>query len=335
MKAENQNRKTAALTAASFNSYIGVDVSKDTLDVCFTGPDGVALPGAEMRIRNDARGIRKLTGLIPAGSLTVMESTGTCHVKLSRALSAAGLDHSVLNPVWVKRFIQSTGEKAKNDRIDARRLAGYAYVFRPAPLVRKTEEREKLNALVTRRNQLVGMRTAEKNRYSSATDEEMKRSIKSIVKVLDDEIKVLDKKMNELIRKSDETGYIDRILRSMPGIGPVVSATLISCMPELGRIGSSPAVSLAGLAPFDRDSGQFRGKRFIGGGRATVRRALYMAAVSAISSNPVIREFYARLKAKGKSSKTALVACMRKMLVILSSMLRYEKMWNEHSIVHS
>ena len=335
MKAKNPNKKNGRATAVSYEYFIGTDVSKDKLDVFIADSRGEPVPGADKQFRNNSDGIKKLLKLIPPGSLTVMESTGIYHVKLSRALFAAELTHAVLNPAGVKYFIRSSGERAKTDIIDARGLARYASVFRPAPSVKKSEEREEPDALMTGREQIVDMRAIEKNRLSASPDNGIRRGTGDVIKFPDGKIKALEKRIKELVTVSDETKQDDEILRSMPGIGLVNSAKMIPAMPGPGKINTSPTVALVGLAPFARDSGKFSGKRFIGGGRADVRKALYMAAKSAIRHNPRIKEFYAGLRARGKAHKTAMVACMRKILIIPASMLRHGTMWNEHTAVHS
>jgi transposase len=243
------------------------------------------------------------------------------------ALAAEGLPVVVMNPRQIRDFAKATGRLAKTDRIDARVIARFAEAVRPEIREIKTEEMQALTALGLRRRQIIQMITSEKNRLTTAskwTREDIKEHISWLEKRLDDVTKELEKS----IRNSPIWREKDDLLRSVPGVGPVLSATLLSQLPELGSLNRKQIAALVGVAPLNRDSGQFRGKRCIWGGRASVRCALYMATLVATRFNPAIAAFYRRLRIAGKEHKVALTACMRKLLTMLNAMARDRAHWS-------
>ncbi len=293
-------------------SFVGIDVSQDRLEVY------VRPLGERWGVPNTPQGrallVERFGSLAP--ELVVLESTGGLERAVAGALRKAGIPTAVVNPRQIRDFAKATGRLAKTDALDAEVLARFAEVIQPEPRPLADEGTAQLRELVVRRGQLVKMATAERNRLKRASPK-MKPRIRRHLEWLEEEIARLDEEIEEM--KREEWAHRDRLLRSVPGVGPVLSATLIGCLPELG--------ALVGVAPFNRDSGQWRGKRGIWGGRATVRAVLYMATVAATRWNPVIREFYLRLIGAGKPVKVALVACMRKLLVILNAIVRDGRPW--------
>ena len=306
------------------STFVGIDVAKKSLDVA-------TLPSTSpCTFSHDAEGRRELLDNLPQPGtcLVVIEATGG----YERLLVADLLDveHlvAVVNPRQVRDFAKALGILAKTDRIDAAVIARFGQQVKPRPLAEVHEKQGELDQLVTRRRQLVVLRTAEKNRFTMAHSRPVKRSLQSVIDLLNKQIKRIEKEILALVASDDQWQGKADILRSVPGVGDVTAATLIAEFPELGLINRQQAAALAGLAPFNRDSGKFQGKRTISGGRRTVRTALYMAALSAKTCNPVIRKFADRLKKKGKAPKVILTACMRKLLVILNAMLKTNTHWN-------
>ena len=249
---------------------------------------------------------------------------------MTAALAAAGLPVVVVNPRQVRDFARSTGQLAKTDRIDARLLALFGERVRPPRREIPTPELQAVEALVVRRRQLLEMRTAEQNRLGQAVGRHqraVKQSLKKHLAYLDRELAITETELGERIRQSPVWRERDDLLQSVPGIGAIVAHTLVAELPELGRLNRREIAKLAGLAPLNRDSGTWRGRRTAHGGRTTVRAALYMASLSAIRYNSVIRACYRRLRAAGKPKKVALVACMRKLLTIINHMLRTGQRW--------
>jgi transposase len=303
-------------------TYVGIDVSKAQLDVAL-------LPSAECwREPNDEAGIARLTQRLHdfSPALIVLEATGGLERPLTAALVQAQLPVAVVNPRQVRDFARATGQLAKTDRIDAAVLALFAERVRPEVRELADEALQELDALMTRRRQLLEMITAEHNRSLVAPRPVQKR-IQKHVDWLKRELAGVDADLDQAIQSSPAWRAKENLLRSVPGVGPVLSRTLIAELPELGTLNRREIAALVGVAPLNRDSGSLRGQRIIWGGRASVRAALYMAAVSSTRFNPVIRTFYQRLRDKGKPAKVALVACMRKLLVILNSMLRSGTAW--------
>lgn len=304
-------------------SFIGIDVSKKLLEVAVHESD------YQFRCANRtsafAELIAELISLRPA--LIVLEATGGLEIPVTAALQAAGLPVVVINPRQVRDFAKATGQLAKTDRLDARVLAYFAAAIKP-PLrpIKSTEELE-LDALVGRRGQLVEILTAEKNRRGSAATNTVRDEIEQHINWLEKRIAELDQQLKTLVKSSALWQGKDDVLQSVPGIGPVVSVSLLAELPELGTLNRQRISKLVGVAPLNRDSGPYRGSRHIYGGRARVRSMLYMATLSATRFNPVIKEFYTRLLAKHKPFKVAITACMRKLLAIINVMLRDRTTW--------
>ena len=303
--------------------FVGIDVAKDRLDLD-------TLPHSKAwHTTNDTKGIAQLCQRLRAlePQLIVVEATGGYERVLTAALAADGLPVAVVNPRQVRHFARATGQLAKTDAIDAQVLALFAERIRPQVRPLPEAEQQTMAALVARRRQLIEMLQAEKNRLPmahKAVQNELRAHIRFLEKRLD--------KANRALKETIEASPIWRpkedLLRSTPGVGPVLSATLLAELPELGQLSGREIAALVGVAPFNRDSGQFRGQRCIWGGRVSVRCALYMATLVAVRHNPVLRPFYEQLLARGKTKKVALVACMRKLLVILNAMMKTQTHWN-------
>jgi len=310
--------------------FVGIDVSKDRLDVAIhESKDGLQFTRDESGL---ARLIEQLRGLPGSIELVVLEATGGLERDVVAALAIAKIPAAVVNPKQVRDFAKATGKLAKTDGIDAAVLAHFAEAVRPAVRVLGDELSQAFEARITRRNQLIQMLVAEKNRRASllvqrTSSTAMAKSIEVHIQWLEKQIAELDQDIDQLIKNSPLWREKDDLLQSVPGVGPVTSRTLLSFVPELGTLGNKQVAALIGLAPFNRDSGQFAGRRSIWGGRAEVRSALYMAAVTAIRCNPALRSFYDRLKAAGKAPLVAMTATMRKLLVILNAMLRDRTPW--------
>lgn len=306
--------------------FIGIDVSKDTLDVA-------VIPKAEAwSVPNDGTGIdqlvRRLRPLHP--ERIVLEATGGLEVPALAALADVGLPVVAVNPRQTRDFAKAAGLLAKTDRIDAIALARFAEAMKPEIRPIPDAEARELSALIARRRQLVDMLTAEKNRRQSAPTR-LHKQLDKHVAWLEEALRRLDDDLQKLIRDTPLWRERDDLLQSAKGVGPQTSALLIAALPELGHLNRCQIAKLVGVAPMNRDSGRFRGERHIGGGRASVRSALYMAALSAIRFNPAIASFYRRLRDAGKPFKVAITACMRKLLVRLNAMLRDGVPWREKS----
>jgi transposase len=308
--------------------FIGIDVAKVQLEV-FIWPGGETLS-----VANDDVGIRQLLRQLKPADFVILEATGGLEVPVASALAAAGIAVAIVNPRQVRDFARATGRLAKTDRLDAEVLARFGEAVRPQARPLANEQAQALEALVTRRRQLVEMLTAEKNRRASAP-KVLHRSIDEHIRWLEKRLSGLDDELAKLIRETSLWHERDELLRSVPGVGKVLSSTLLAHLPELGMLNRRQIAALAGLAPFNRDSGSLRGSRCIWGGRAQVRRVLYMAVVAAVRSNPVIKNFYAQLRARGKYPKSALTACMRKLLVILNAMLHNKTHWQTAALTSS
>ncbi len=302
--------------------FVGIDVSKDTLDVATRPVSSV------VQVTNDEAGVRALLARLRASAptLIVLEATGGYERAAVAALAAAGLPVVVANPRQVRAFARATGQLAKTDAIDAALLALFAERVRPEIRRLPDAEAQALDALLTRRRQLLEMLVAEQNRHALATPP-VRRGIAQHVRWLQRRLEDVDGDLDRAVQASPVWRTKENLLRSVPGVGPVLSRTLLGELPELGRLGRKEIAALVGVAPLARDSGHFRGHRGAWGGRATIRPALYMAAVSATRCNPSIRLFYQRLRDAGKPAKVALVACMRKLLVILNAMMRHGTAW--------
>jgi transposase len=302
--------------------FIGIDVSKDTLDVA------VRPTGEKMVFANTEDGLVMMTDFSKPFSprLVVLEATGGWERSAVGALAAKGLPVVVMNPRQVRDFAKAKGILAKTDKIDAQVIAQFAESIRPEVRPLKTEEAQKLEALLSRRRQIVQMLTAEKNRLHSAPvwiRKDIQIHIQWLEKILDK----FNKELDRLVKKSPIWQAKDKILQSAKGVGPILSLTLISGLPELGTLNRKKIAALVGVAPLNRDSGKFRGRRTIWGGRSAIRSVLLMATRVGIRFNPVIRAFYERLEKAGKKRKVAETACMRKLLTILNAMMKNRTCW--------
>src|SRR5713226_433573 len=307
--------------------FVGVDVSKDRLDVAFRPS------GEKLTVPNDRRGVTRLVRTISRlkRECVVLEPSGGYERKLLEQLSEDGSPVAMVNARNVREFARASGRLAKTDAIDAAVLAHFAEVMKPELRRLPDPEPRKLRALVTRRNQLVRMMTAEQNRRLQAL-ESVRAGLSVIVRCLKKQIGVLDKQLAALIRATPAFRQKAELLRSAPGVGHVVSATLIAHLSELGTLNRKKIVALVGVAPFNRDSGKLKGKRAIWGGRGDVRSMLYMSTLVAVRLNPSLRVFHSRLRSAGKSPKMALTACMRKLVVMLNAMLKTGNRCSEERI---
>ena len=304
--------------------FVGIDVSKGRLDITCR-PEG-----RRWSLANDPAGITELITQLRRlrPMLIVLEATGGWQLGVAAALAVAELPFAVVNPRQVRDFAKATGQLAKTDRLDADSLAHFAEAVRPEPRPLPDEPTRRLEALLTRRRQLLEMLVAERNRVTLAP-EAIRESIEHHIVYLKRLIAETDDEIATAIRSSPAWREKDDLLRSVPGIGPVTSATLQAALPELGQLNQREIAKLVGVAPLNDDSGTRRGARHIRGGRAKVRAVLYMATLTATRFNPVIKAFYQRLLAKGKSHKVALTAAMRKLLVILNAMVKSQMPWRE------
>lgn len=305
---------------------VGIDVAKATLDVAWYGQEQVSSFG------NDEVGLGLLIKRlqVAAPKLIVMEASGGYESLAAGRLGAAGFAVAVVNARQARDFARATGLLAKTDRIDAKMLAhfGTAVSLRIEPL--QDPQREELEALLMRRRQLVDMLAAERQRLAQAHHKRVLKDLKATIAFLEKHLGRADKDLGQWIETSALWKARDALLQSVPGVGNTLSRTLIARLPELGTLSNRDISALVGVAPISRDSGQFRGQRHIAGGRADVRTVLYMASISAIRCNPVIKAFYQRLREKGKPAKVALVACMRKLITILNTMIKTNTKWQEH-----
>ncbi len=298
--------------------FVGIDISEDQLDVHVLPKD------MHFVSKNDSKGISKLIARLQKDRPTVivMEASGGYEIDVASELGSVGLPVVIVNPRQVRDFARGIGKLAKTDKIDAYVLARFAETTKPVVKPLPTEKEKELKELVARRRQLIQLRASEKNRSHRARSRRVRDSIATIIKALDQEIKEIDDDTQNLIKNSPLWREKEDLLTSFPGIASRTATTLVAKLPELGQADRQEIACLAGLAPLNKDSGKMRGKRMIAGGRAEVRQALYMAAVSATRFNPLIRPFYLRLIQAGKPVKVALVACMRKMLVIINAMIK-------------
>jgi len=304
--------------------YIGIDISQDTLDM-------VAYPTGQIwQYKNSKGGIANTVTKLKGFNLKliVMEATGGLEKPLCEALYQGGLPVAVVNPRRIRDFGRSMGILAKTDRLDAKVMAYFAAKIEPAPRPIQDEASQQLENLLTRRSQISDMITAEKNRLKQSRDKVVKVHLQRHVEWLLSELGEIEQELKAYIRQNPSFADKVKLFKSMPGVGDTLSYCLIANLGELGHLNQREISALVGVAPLNRDSGRLRGKRAIWGGRAPVRKAFYMPALSAIRCNPVIRDLYTRLIAKGKLKKVALVACMHKMLLILNSMVRNNTPWN-------
>jgi transposase len=305
--------------------FVGLDVSKPKLDVA------VRPQNRHFVTPNNDRGIRQLVKRLAAlkPQLIVLEASGGYEFLVTAALAEAQLPVALVNPQAVRQFAGATGKLAKTDKIDAQVLAHFAEAVKPEPRPLPDQEHQVLKATLHRRQQVVKMLGQEENRLEKTYIPAVRRDIHAHLTWLRRRLEELNRDLDGQIRRSPLWQARDRLLQSCIGIGPVVSLAIIAQMPEMGRLPGKKAAALAGVAPYNRDSGHLRGKRMIRGGRSYLRRMLYMAAVVASRFNPVIRAFYQRLLAAGKPKKLALTACMHKLVLILNTMVKHNQPWNQ------
>jgi transposase len=304
------------------DNFVGIDVSKATLQI-------QVRPGTNAWVvRNEDTGIDELTTrlLEMKPQLIVLEATGGFHLAVTAALAAAGLPVAVVNPRQVRNFAKALGKLAKTDGIDAAVLAEFAEKVQPEVRPLPDASTQELNALLVRRKQLIQMLTVENNRLSGAL-QRVQAGIRQHIRWLERRLEQADRDLDNKLRTSPLWREKDNLLQSVPGVGRITSITLLAELPELGTLNRHQVATLVGVAPLNRDSGAYRGRRTILGGRARVRAVLYMSALVAVKHNPVLQAYYERLRKAGKVAKVALTACMRKLLTILNSMLKNHKAW--------
>lgn len=305
--------------------FVGVDVSKNQLDGCIDQQRSFQHP-------NTGAGIAQVVKLLKATApvaVVVVEATGGLEVPLVRALQKASIPVAVVNPRAARDFAKASGRLAKTDKIDAEGLAHFAKAMTPKPQALPDEQTEVLDALVTRRCQLIDMRTMESNREKQTADAKVRVNIEKHVEWLDENIGDADRQIGELVKNNPQWQAVDKLQQSVPGIGKGVSRALLAGLPEMGKVGSRTLAALVGLAPFARDSGKYRGKRHIAGGRSHVRSVLYMGAMTAARSQTHLGDFYRRLRANGKGAKVAMVAVAHKMLTIVNAVVRTGKAYED------
>jgi transposase len=306
--------------------YVGIDVAKDSFAVA-SEPAGLKLS-----LPNDPTGRQQLRDVLGVRTvaLIVLEATGGYERELVADLLHGGFKVVTANPRQVRDFARGIGRLAKTDGIDAAVLARFAQVVQPQPRPQPAGQTEALAELALRRRQLTDLRTQESNRLPQARHAPVRKSLQKVLRLLDQQILDLDKLIRQNIDSDDGLRRKDEIVQSVKGVGPGTSAMLLGRLPELGRLNRQEIAALVGVAPWDDTSGNWTGKARISGGRAEVRTMLYMAALVAIRFNPAIRAFYQRLESKGKLFKVAITACMRKLLVILNTLVRNDCLWSPH-----
>jgi transposase len=313
------------MDAAGTTTWVGIDVSKDTLEVF------VDSAGESFSVPNTAEGVAALSARLLAleapASLVVVENTGGYERRCAADLMDAGLPVALVNPRRTRDFARAIGWLAKNDRIDARLLAEFGRRVGPTPAARVPPQRALLDELVGRRRQLVAMRASESTRLKQASGKAVVASLEKHLRQLSAQVHELEKRIAKMVEDDDDWRGRARLLQSVPGVGPAVAATLVAELPELGSASRQSVAALAGVAPYDDDSGKWRGRRHCSGGRAPVRCALYMAALTARRFNPVIKDLSDRLTAAGKPFKLVMVACVRKLLTILNAVVRRGTPW--------
>jgi transposase len=304
-------------------SFVGIDVSKDRLDV------HVRPSGQVFAVTRNGQALGQLVAdlLTLAPALIVLEATGGFEITVAAALAGAGLPLAVVNPRQIRDFARATGRLAKTDALDAQIIALFAERIRPEPRPLADADSQSLAELVARRRQVVEMIGMETNRQHQVRNSRVQRMLKATLKTLKAQLAELDHDIDDTVKRSPVWRAADDLLTSVPGVGDVTAHTLIADLPELGQLDRRRVAALVGVAPVNRDSGQMRGKRNIAGGRAEVRNALYMATLSAIRWNPVISKHYKSLVERGRPKKVALVACMRRLLGILNAMIRSKSPW--------
>jgi len=312
------------MSEMTVEKFVGIDIAKDTVDVCIE-------PDAEvMHLAYDNKGVTTICQRLKSVSptLIVMEATGGLETRLASELATLGLSVAVINPRQARDFAKASGQLAKTDRVDAAILAAFARAIRPQARALKDADTRALDDLVSRRRQLIDMRVQETLRLGTTASKAMLKSLNAHIAWLDKRIAEIDTDLTQRLRTSDVWRTKDDLLRGIPGVGAVTSLTMLAKCPELGQLNRREIAALTGVAPLAKDSGKHRGKRFVWGGRADVRAVLYMATVSAMRFNCSIKAFADRLKQAGKPTKVVIVACMRKLLTIMNSIVKNNMPWN-------
>lgn len=312
------------MSEITVEKFVGIDIAKDTVDVCIE-------PDAEvMHLAYDDKGVTTICQRIKSVSptLIVMEATGGLETRLASELATLGLSVAVINPRQARDFAKASGQLAKTDRVDAAILAAFARAIRPQARALKDADTRALDDLVSRRRQLIDMRVQETLRLGTTASKVMLKSLNAHIAWLDKRIAEIDTDLTQRLQTSDIWRTKDDLLRGIPGVGAVTSLTMLAKCPELGQLNRREIAALTGVAPLAKDSGKHRGKRFVWGGRADVRAVLYMATVSAMRFNGSIKAFADRLKLAGKPTKVVIVACMRKLLTIMNSIVKNNRPWN-------
>lgn len=308
--------------------FVGIDVSKAVLDVAVTPT------GEQWKVQNDPDGIGDLVNRLQqlAPERIVLEATGGLEVPAVAAMGSAALPVVAVNPRQARDFARATGRLAKTDALDASVLAQFAAVVKPAVRPLPDEAARRLGALLARRRQVLGMRIAESNRLGATLEDDLRADIREHVRWLDKRLDALDRELRNQVRASPLWREKDDLLQSVPGVGPVLSMTMLAEVPELGTLGNKQIAALVGVAPINRDSGTMRGRRTTAGGRGPVRAALYMATIAAVRFNPTLRVRYQRLLQAGKPKKVALVACMHTLVRTLNAILRHMSPWQAEAV---
>lgn len=303
--------------------HVGIDVSKLFFDL------HILEDNKDMHFEYSPQQVKKCVGYLTKLSvgLVVLESTGGYEIPLASELQAAGLPVTIVNPRRIRDFAKAQGQMAKTDKLDARNIAYFGAMLQPPPRKVIDDSQRILKALAARRDQLIKMRIAEINRREHVFGKEVARSLKAILRALEKEVERVDQQIKDHIDQQPELKQKVALLKSVPGIGDITARMLVVELPELGLINKKEIAALVGVAPMNRDSGMFKGKRMTGGGRRQVRTKMYMPTLVAIQHNPVIRQFYLKLLEKGKSKMTAVVAAMRKLIVILNTIIKKNQMW--------
>lgn len=311
----------------TYKNYVGIDVSKKHLDVC------VHATKEHFRTTNDDSGFREIKKRLSPYSpcLLIAEATGGFEADLVRTLQKKHFSCAVVNPRQVRDFAKALGRLAKTDKIDASVLAHFGEVVKPSPKAMVKAEEQTLSDTQQRRRQLVDMITMEKNRCDKASGH-VRKQIKKTIDFLEKQLKEVDKNLADQVSENEAWQTKMELLKSIKGVGQVIALTLVSDLPELGQVSRQEIAALVGVAPFNRDSGSRQGRKEIGGGRANVRTALYMGTLVAVRYNPPLKSFYEKLCKAGKKKKVALIACLRKLLVIMNTMIKNNTPWQPHLV---
>ena len=322
LKGPHVQGRTLTMSPKQEEQYLGIDLSKEWITT------ELFPSGQTWTVTRTQEALQEWIAALPSGiTLAVMEASGGYEALPAALLHEAGIPVAVVNPRQIRGFAVATNLKAKTDEIDARLIAQFAHTIHPSPKPMSSDEQDHLKELLNRRGQLMKMQTAEKNRSGMARSPRVRKSIETHLEWVAMELANIDKVLDSLIKAGPLWKAKEDLLKSVPGVGTITARSLMAGIPELGRLSRKQAASLAGLAPFNHQSGKWKGHSFVTGGRSGVRSSLYMATLCATRCNPVIRTFYERLVTGGKPKKVAIIACMRKLLTILNTIMREQRMW--------